>query len=422
MPLSASHWGRKTDLRSGIRILCCGLALVGLAATTFAQQPAAVPGAKPAPATAAAKPAAPVAPQLISPAADPATFLTLPYDEGLKKEYKTVFAVLGVGKVSPDQEQSFVSYYGRYSMGRWTIPANYTSLPKFRNDLRKDLQKAKIGDAHTRLNDLIFQGMSKVATGNYHPVVRVNAMLMIGELNSEDPARETPVPYHQAVPAFLQVIDDPQQLDAVKAAALVGLVRHVRLGLRDDVRDSVGASMLNLAKAASAPGRTPEGHAWMRGEASEILGVLRSIGNANTVANALGQIAGDPTAPMTVRRAAARALGKLNYQIAVSLNGSALAAAVARFTITAAETAQAETEQGKTTPCRRFKGCVIAAAEGINGLAESLKDPAQEKYAASVRESIAKLNKVCERGDDRAILQQAAVTTAELRKLVEKVP
>jgi hypothetical protein len=270
--------------------------------------------------------------------------------------------------------------------------------------------------------DIIFKGMSRVATGNYHPVVRVNAMLAIGDLNSDDSNRDTPLPYAPVVPVLLQVIDDPQQLDAVKAAAFVGLMRHARLGFKENVRASVGTSMLALAKSTGAPGRSPDGHAWLRSEAVEILGLLGNIGDANVVADALGQIVGDPATPMMVRRAGAAALGKLNYQIAVTLNGSTLVSALGRFTIAAIEKAQSDSEQGKPTPGRRLKTYVIAAAEGSNGLANSLKDPTQKQAAVAVRDAIAKLNKVCDRGSESDILQQASSTAAELRRLVEKKP
>ena len=421
MPSSTCDRGRMISARSGLSIVFGCLASLGLAGLATAQQP----GAKPAAATTApAKPAvaapAPAAPPKISPAADPATFLTIPqYDEGLRKGRTGILAILRAGKLNPDQEQFFDTYYSRYSMGRWTVPGNYALLPGFRKELRNDLQLAKVGDAHTRLNDLVFGAMTKIASANFHPVVRVNAMLMIDELNSEDPPRATdlPVPYHQAVPVLLQTVDDPQQLDAVKAAALVGLLRHVRLGVRDEVRDQVTTSMLNLAKSPSAPGRSADGHAWLRSQAIEILGVLKSVGPANSVANVLTQIAGDQAAPMMVRRAAARALGGLSFQIAVSFNGSATASALARFTIAAIDASRAEAGQRKETACRRLKSNMLAASGGINGLADSLKEPAHQKFVASVRDEIAKLARTCDRSDDEAILTQAAASAVALGKL-----
>lgn len=405
--------------RAGWGILFGCLTGMGLAGVAVAQQPAGKPAAAPA---AAAKPAAAAipAPPKISPAADPATFLTIPgYDESLKKGRTGILAILRAGKVNPDQEQFFDTYYSRYSMGRWTVPGNYTSLPVYRKELRNDLQLAKVGDAHTRLNEMVFGAMTKIADANFHPVVRVNAMLMIGELNSEDPQRPTdsPVPYHQAIPVLVKAVDDPQQLDAVKAVALVGLLRHVRLGLREDARDSVASSMLNLAKSASAPGRSADGHAWMRSQALEILGLLKSVGLANSIATALGQIVGDQTAPMMVRRAAARAIGLLGYQIAVSFNASATASALARFTLAAADGTRAEAELHRETACRRLKSNVLAAAAGINGLADSLKEPEHQKFVAGVRDEINKLARACDRSDDAALLAQAGATAGALRKL-----
>ena len=55
------------------------------------------------------------------------------------------------------------------------------NLPEYRKQLRNNLHRAK-GDSHDHLNVLVLEFMKRHVAENYHPAVRVNAMLMIGEL------------------------------------------------------------------------------------------------------------------------------------------------------------------------------------------------------------------------------------------------
>ena len=66
--------------------------------------------------------------------------------------------------------------------------------------------------------------MKQLAAGPYHPAVQVNAMLMIGELNSVE---QPPTPLPEALDAMIAAVQDTKLSDAVRVAALVGIERHV---------------------------------------------------------------------------------------------------------------------------------------------------------------------------------------------------
>ena len=116
-----------------------------------------------------------------------------------------------------------------------------------------------------------------------HPSVPVNAMLLIGELDAKDwfVGGGIPVPLSAAVPVLVVAIESPDQIDAVGVAAMAGLYRHVRLGgiATPEAKKLVGVAMYKLLKTTKPPAdRTPEGHAWMRGQAAGILGEIGMAG------------------------------------------------------------------------------------------------------------------------------------------------
>ena len=91
---------------------------------------------------------------------------------------------------------------------------------------------------------------------------------------------------------------DENQIDAVRIAALLGIVRHAKLGIADEeARKQVAAAMLKMATTQDPGDRTPEGHAWMRCRAIALLGDLKSPGEQGAVAQALVAILSEPDAP-----------------------------------------------------------------------------------------------------------------------------
>ena len=150
----------------------------------------------------------------------------------------------------------------------------------------------------------------------FHPAVRVNAMLMIGELNAVEPlGGKPPEPLPEARTLLMKNAEDPKQIEAVKVAAVVGILRHLTLGAIDETEQQkqLDPLMLKLLKSPLPEGQSAEGHAWLQTLAGQVLSRSGSVGAGGEVAVALAALVGDKKAPLDFRCLAARELGRLKY-------------------------------------------------------------------------------------------------------------
>ena len=135
--------------------------------------------------------------------------------------------------------------------------------------------------------------------------------------------RRPPVPYRDAFPPLVTYAADEKQNDAVRLAALLGVKRHVELRTRfpqfaGQLPTSEQTTVLgNTVKPDSTdqppPGRTRDGHDWMRAIAAEALGLLGIPGPNSTAVSSLVQLVGQSDARLSARCAAAKALGQINF-------------------------------------------------------------------------------------------------------------
>ncbi len=305
MPIMKFPRGGSNPILQGILASIVAVAICACCRQASAQQPAA----------AAEAPAA---------AAQPKGFreLTVYLEEGRLRSQ--VMQMLRAHKFESGQEEIFDKYYKRYVLPRWTQRKYYEQLPNFRKELRNDLMTGRSGPPHDRLNALALDYLNKMSgAATMHPVVRFNAMLMIGDLNSQQPkSRAEPgVALPESLPILLKALDDEKQIEAVKVAALIGIIRHAQMGIANEqARAQVVAEMLKLAAAKNAPGRSAAGHAWMRCQAVEALAALGTVGPQGSVAKTLVAIIADPAAPLPLRCTAAWAIGELKYQGAGGLD------------------------------------------------------------------------------------------------------
>jgi hypothetical protein len=283
------------------------------------------------------------------------------------------------------ERERFDAYFERYALPRWTYQVNAPLLPAFRREMQQLLWFGKTGEPHDRLNELILTVLGPVMAGtdlanpaakeNYHVATRVNAALMIGELNAVEPAPTAPPsPLSAALTLLIRTAQDQDSPDAVRVAALVGVSRHVQLwraggGSLPPAATAVQNLVLGiLAESAPPEGRTPEGHSWMRAQAMAILGELAPpaatpvppLGNA-PLAKVLADVAADSAVPLPTRTRAAETLGRLNYSGATGLNPSELSLAIGRAALDACDA-----EAGSVSR-RRLKARLAAAWFGLMG-------------------------------------------------------
>lgn len=106
------------------------------------------------------------------------------------------------------------------------------------------------------LNNVIMPKAVDIASKNYHPAARVNAVITMGLLDSQEgiSGQRPPRPHLSALREMLKIVDDPQSPEYLVAAALSGIQRHAEIDgqmpdrerMRPDVRTMVVDSMLRV--------------------------------------------------------------------------------------------------------------------------------------------------------------------------------
>ncbi len=236
--------------------------------------------------------------------------------------FSSLPTVLHTGRFESDEEErKFTEYFNKSVFPNITHATN-RQPPREDSAARRDDVITKLRyylkscenspekQVFEKLVDLTLAFMRDVAKDSqYHPAARVNAVLAIGEVNSP-----------KAVTALLAILRDPAQFDAVRVAAMSGLVHLAGQSCMSDpvAAQPVGAQMVKIVrftvpKTGSAQVARADGIRWMRGQAADVLGALKNPGPHNDVAEALLAMLNDKDLPIPQRCKAARALGKLDY-------------------------------------------------------------------------------------------------------------
>jgi hypothetical protein len=190
---------------------------------------------------------------------------------------------------------------------------NVCKLPDMRKDFKNTFYKlATDRNARNHLNALTLKTMTQIAAGNYHPLARYNAMMLIAELNENDASE---APYKPALKLMLSAARAEKLLDSVRVAALIGIIRHVKSESGIDAADkaAVTSTLGQLVTDAKPPAtRSREGHDWMRRRALEGLVAIFAkepgpppSGSFLTV---LGNLLAEDDSTMELRAEAAEAL------------------------------------------------------------------------------------------------------------------
>ncbi len=411
-------------------VMVCQIALAQPAPTAPAPVVPAPPAAVPAPPAAApARPAPAVAPP-------EEKFDEDPVDDAQKKNQFKILVILLNGKFNPGEQPMFEEYYRNYALARWTLLKNITNLSDtpgkmgWRRELRGNLQRAKSGPVHDDLNALTLEYMNKVATtGRYHPTVRANAMLMIGELNSvEQLGTEAPTPLPAALEVLVAAATNQNLPDYVRVEAMVGIVRHASApqGIADpEAQRSLTAAMLRLAAVDPPAGPAAVGREWILAYALETLGYLDSVGENNAVYKALVKAVADNKLSLRTRDIAVASLGRLKYGGAGGINPVEAAAALGQFVDNVCNEVLRQPKQtSQSIPRRMLRQPLAAVLIALTGTGEdthrgigSLAGEAQRPFLDQLQKSI---EKVTEFLDDRRNEQNDFTPyVEELRTAVE---
>lgn len=214
------------------------------------------------------------------------------------------------------------------------MTTDFSSMLKDRKYVTGELAKASLG-ARAELLKLAFDWSKKLTEGNYPPATRVNAVLLMSELNDLDgKAPAPPVPHRPALKYMLDLLDNNAMPPEVKQAALAGILRHMEIDNLAAIEksqqripaagvDLVVNKMIELMSAKDPPaGIEKSVFVFMQRRAATILGAYGQVGQDAKVYNALVAVVGNDAAPLWVRCDAATSLGRLNYTDPKAVDGA----------------------------------------------------------------------------------------------------
>ena len=318
---------------------------------------------------------------------------TLEVDLKLKQNSTKVNSILMAGRFgSPADSALFDEFYKKYFLAQWTEPKNVAKLPGFRKDLRNSLKKGG-GEVHNHLNALLLEFMKDLATGSYHPAVQVNAMLMIGDLNSVE---QPPTPLPEALTFLLASVEDAKLSDALRVAALIGIERHVAPpGIADEeVRKTLVTALLKLASVD--PGDNA-GRQWILAQTVETLGSLGVVGENNAVFKAILNTLSDSKLSLRTRGVAAVSLGRLAYSGAAGIDPVEATTTIGRYAIdVCGEELRLAKDGDKGVSRQRLKQGLSAAMMALiggedparKGIASLAREQAQQAFSAELQKLI----------------------------------
>ncbi|MDA1178097.1 MAG: hypothetical protein O2931_04785 [Planctomycetota bacterium] len=231
-------------------------------------------------------------------------------------------------------KKDFDSYYNM-TFRLMTDPKQLWNLQAVQNKLLKEISTTS-ADVRNHLIPLTRRRMEQLAAPktNCHPAVRYTAVLILGQLNDQkEKSGSDPTPAVPSVAArkiLLKQFDDPNQVDSVRLAAMIGMLRHAQLHAAKGSMDSssqneIRSRMIQLVLTKAPPAdRTAAGHDWMRRRAADILGVLGYQGESGAkAAETLIQVLSDRSESIGLRCVAASALGALrpkSPELAAAIN------------------------------------------------------------------------------------------------------
>jgi hypothetical protein len=228
-----------------------------------------------------------------------------------------------------DRRAQFRDYFLAYLFPMMTTDEGLKTAAKDRQDLFRDLQNSKNPEAHKEIVDMALQTMSRIVRDKeYRPAARYNAMLLISNLNDQEPAPfasppTLPEPMRAALPIILEQFQTGDT-DEIKIGALIGLSRHLEwenykpagsTPIPANARAVIIKELVALTDMKDPPSiRDAEVHAWMRRRAVEALVMACTVKADADVAAAIERQIKDESNPTSVRLAAASALGRITLQ------------------------------------------------------------------------------------------------------------
>jgi hypothetical protein len=214
-------------------------------------------------------------------------------------------------------------YFTLYVPAKMTAPDGIKHISQIVTDTNTLLARAQRSNkpqVAQQMTRFVFDGMKKVAEGNFHPAARINATTILSRLDGRvaDPATRTPpVPLRETLPILMALYADENNVDGVRAAALHGLHRHVMFGfpqMTPAERTSISGMMTALLDSPAPSGRPADAHAYLQRFAVDILDVLRTKED-KSLGSKLISISTEPTSPDLIALYSASRLATMGTEL-----------------------------------------------------------------------------------------------------------
>ncbi|MCL2348903.1 MAG: hypothetical protein FWC50_11675 [Planctomycetaceae bacterium] len=270
-----------------------------------------------------------------------------PVDKAEAAKAGQIAQLLQGGNLGDTEKTTVDNYLKNYFFARWTDEANAADMIKYRRELN-DLIASSGGQGKTYILAQSARYLTAMAGAKtIYPACRYNAMLALGELDVAKGQDDRPVPYPEALPMLVKAYQKKDAADmtneAVRLAAILGIRRHVLLGIADEnvldsqvlplltqlaldtphknpqegVADEIDPNAIVIstepsASSTSEPQRTIELQDWFRLRAIQALGALTASKNQDEIIQTLLTIIEDPNESPVIRYEAAFSLSKFN--------------------------------------------------------------------------------------------------------------
>ncbi len=285
------------------------------------------------------------------------------------------------------KKQSVQQYFTQvYFPGMTNVaPASLGLLEKKREVLLRTLRSSKVPAAQKQITELTFKAMHRIARGNYHPAVRYNAVLILGDLDRKvagsGSGATPPVPLADATQSLLEILGSDRFEGvpvpaSLKLGALVGLERHARFGIDQEDAEKLTRLALNLvAQEKPFEDVTLEVHHWMKCQAAGVLTRLYVKNITPEVHRALTTMINDQSMSIEDRCCVANLLARVDYQGVGGIDGSATVAALGNLM------KQIAKEEAKFA--REYEETKIGRRGGRSG--RSLVEPSYQRARLALR-------------------------------------
>jgi hypothetical protein len=290
-------------------------------------------------------------------------------------------------------EKQFDDYW-KWLLSQFTWPEKRGELHNLRTELKRPLIQSRSGVPHDRITNLAFNFLSRIADNEqYHPAVRFNAVLVLGDLNTDEgriSSKEDPVPLAEALPKLMSLLDLNRPVnpvnDAERVAALVGITRHVRYG---STNEQLQDAMLDILTRERLEQRSEEADQWLRRRAANILGLLGSPGSPSDpdkVVEVLATLLSQEQASLAERCAMADALGGLDFgRVGGDLDYAQLAKQLGLLAADVAALAENVPPEDPSDPLRKAQQkAALTIAHLLDGIHVGLNGPRDEARGTSL--------------------------------------